>query len=62
MRALTWIGWLSFATLVLAGGWLVLKACELRPRPLYGYSYCPRPTRVDALGTETERERSCARA
>jgi hypothetical protein len=35
----------------------MLAACELRPLPLFGYAYCPRPSPPDALVAESERER-----
>jgi hypothetical protein len=57
VRALVGLGWLIFALLLIAGGWLMLTACELRPLPLFGYAYCPRPSPLDALVPESERER-----
>jgi hypothetical protein len=58
MRTLIWIGWLSFALLVILGGRLTLAACEFRPAPLFGYAYCPRYAPPAALDAEAERERA----
>ncbi len=56
-RALAWIGWLAFAALVVLGGRLMLDACEVRPWPVFGNAYCPRPPPRDSAALDAERDR-----
>ncbi len=60
IRAFTWFAWLTFALLVVAGGWLALAACEFRPIPIYAYAYCSvrQPSNLPDVVAERERERA----
>lgn len=50
-------GWLGFGLLLAGIAWMLLAACELGLRPLFGLRYCPAPPRA-AAPLEGERERS----
>jgi len=58
IRILAALGWLAFAAIVVAGGRMMLGACEVRTWPVLDYAYCPVPPRQDRSGLDAERDRS----
>src|SRR5271168_2607325 len=48
--------WAAFAALTLAGGYKMLKACDLGVLPLFGGSACAAPPADKALETARERQ------
>jgi hypothetical protein len=55
-RSLHAVLWGVFALLTLAGGYTMLRACDLGIRPLFGFSFCIAPQSDTALAAERERQ------
>jgi hypothetical protein len=51
------VAWVSFALLVGYGAYLMLAACDLGIRPLFGLQYCRANAHSDGLSSERARER-----
>jgi len=48
--------WVAFSLLILTGGFVMLRACDLGFHPLFGSTSCPAPTRDAELIAERERQ------
>jgi len=48
--------WVAFALLILTGGFVMLRACDLGFHPLFGSTSCPAPTRDAELIAEREKQ------